>query len=128
MDAFWLELLKTSLFVLHLEVEVTVIKGLQADETVLGAGRIAASIRVEGERLNGTEVALDAAKLLLEDEVEEAALELARLRVGGGYLHRLLTTADDDVVEDGRDGRRVHRAVGDEGLQVLEGVGVEELK
>jgi len=127
MDAFWLEL-KTSLFVLHLEVEVTVIKGLQADETVLGAGGVAASIRVEGERLNGTEVALDAAKLLLEDEVEEAALELARLRVGGRYLHRLLTTADDDVVEDGRDGRRVHRAVGDKGLQVLEGVGVEELK
>lgn len=96
--------------------------------TVLTTRRIGEAIRMETQRVDRTEMALDASELLLEDQMVEARLELAGSGRGGGDLHRLLTTTERHVILDRRDGRRVHRSIGLVGFQVLERLAVEQLR
>ncbi len=81
---------------------------------------------MEGHIVDGTEMVANARKLLLEDEMKEAGLELARARVQGG-VDGLLTSAQQDVIVGGRDSRRVHRLLRLVGLELLERLGVEQL-
>lgn len=99
---------------------------MHADETVLSAGRIALAIGMKGDVVNGAEMVANASEFLLEDEVEEARLELARLREEGS-VDGFLATAEQDVIEDGRYGRRVHWLLSFVGLELPQTFDVEKL-
>mmetsp|Transcript_25417 Transcript_25417/g.65699 ORF Transcript_25417/g.65699 Transcript_25417/m.65699 type:complete len:232 (+) Transcript_25417:281-976(+) len=81
-------------------------------------------------RVDRAEVALDRAKLVLEDEVEEDSVELAHLGTGRRDGHSVLPTADNNVRAVGKRGdvRRVKRSVGLVNLQALEGLRLEEAR
>ena len=59
--------------------------------------------------------------------MEESRVELSDLGGGGGDVHGLLTTAEHDMVELGRDGGAVDGSVGLVGLEALQRVGVVQL-
>lgn len=79
--------------VIKFEVEIVGVELVDPDVAVLTSGRVGLAVRVESERVDGTKVALHPAKLLLEDEVEEAGVELADPRGCRRHVHGLLTTA-----------------------------------
>lgn len=66
---------------------------MQSHETVFSATGIGFSVGMESERVDGTEMALDAGELFFENQMVEAGIELANLGRGGGYLPGLLTTS-----------------------------------
>lgn len=98
---------------LELEGEVRVIKEVDADVTILTTTGVAATIRVECQGVNGTEVPLHTAKLFFEHltqvegrrpksfgthHVVEASVELSLLASGCGYLHSFLSTTENNVL------------------------------
>ena len=58
----------------ELELMVGIIKRVDPNVTVLSAAGVALAVGVEGERVDGTEVALHPAKLLLKHQVEESEI------------------------------------------------------
>lgn len=81
-------------------IEVLRVETLYPHETVLTARAEAFAIGMNGNRVDRTEMALDASELFLEYQVEKARLELALTRVRGCDVHRFLTTAENDVLAD----------------------------
>ena len=67
---------------LLVRLKVLLVEVVYPDVAVLAAGGVRAAVRREGERVDGAEVASDAAELLPEGVVEEERLELA-LRARG---------------------------------------------
>lgn len=57
--------------------------------------------------VDGSEMSLDPAELLLKDHGEEPCVELSDLGGGHGDVHGLLSSAQHHVLVDGRDGGRV---------------------
>ena len=76
------------------------VEGLQSDVAVLAAGRVVVAVGGEGEGVDGAEVTLDAAELLLEDEVVETRVELADLGRGGCDLHGVLASTQNHLEEN----------------------------
>lgn len=96
--------------------------------TVLTAGAVALARGVDGDVVEGTEVAAHATDLLLEDLVVEAGLEFTLASGGGGDVHGGLATAEDNVALGVRgDGGGVEGRVGDVGLEDFHGAGVVQL-
>ena len=85
--------------VLDPETVVRGVEGLQSDVAVLAAGRVVVAVGGECEGVDGAEVTLDAAELLLEDEVVETRVELADLGRGGCDLHGILATTQNHLEE-----------------------------
>lgn len=80
--------------VVESEVEVGRIEVVQANVAVLAAASVRLAVRVECQRVDGPKVTLDAAELLLKDQVEETSVELADARRRRRHVHRLLATTD----------------------------------
>ena len=76
---------------------VGLVESVKPDITVLAAARVSVAVRVEDDRVDGAEVTLDAAELLLEDHVEEARVELPDSRGRRRHVHGLLTPAEHDL-------------------------------
>lgn len=70
---------------------------MQPDVTVLAARGKCLSARVYGDRVERSEMAADAADLLLKDLVPEASLKLALPLRGGRYRRGVLAAAKDDL-------------------------------
>ena len=84
---------------LELEIVVRGVERVDADVAVLAPGRVSRPLGVEGQGVDGPEVSLDPAELLLEDGVEEPRVELPDARGSGRHVHRLLTAAQNDLWE-----------------------------
>mmetsp|Transcript_28302 Transcript_28302/g.84553 ORF Transcript_28302/g.84553 Transcript_28302/m.84553 type:complete len:203 (+) Transcript_28302:100-708(+) len=113
---------------LLVRLKVLLVEVVYPDVAVLAAGGVRAAVRREGERVDGAEVASDAAELLPEGVVEEERLELALLRGGRRDGHGVLPSSGDEVraVGQRRDGGRVERPLRVEGVEEAEGLGLEE--
>lgn len=81
-----------SLLIFDLKIEIRRIEVVNTNETVLTTGAVALAVRMKRHIVDGTEMVTNAGKLLLEDQVEEARLELARLGVQGSVDGFLTTT------------------------------------
>ena len=113
---------------LELELKVGRIEVVHTHVTVLAAGAVALASGVDGDVVEGTEVATHATDLLLEDLVVEARFEFTLARGSGCDVHGSLATAEDDELLGLRgDGGRVEGCVGDVGLEDLHGVCVVQL-
>ena len=100
---------------------------MHAHVTVLSAAAVSSALWVDGDVVERSEVTPDTTNLLHEDLVVEPRLELSLPRAGGGDVHGGLTTAENNVVLDGRQGSAVERCVGGVGLENFE-VGGGDLK
>lgn len=89
--------------------------------SVFSARRIANAGRVDGDRVQGTEVAPDTADLVLEYLVVESGLKLSLSGGGGSHIHGSLATTEHDEVLLCRYGCSVERCIGSVGLEDFEG-------
>lgn len=89
--------------------------------SVFSARRIANAGRVDGDRVQGTEVAPDTADLVLEYLVVESSLELSLSGGGGSHVHGSLATTEHDEVLLCCYGCCVERGIGSVGLEDFEG-------
>lgn len=94
---------------------------------VLSTAAVSGALRVDRDVVEGTEVTPDTANLLAEDLVVETSFEFSLAGAGRGDIHSCLTTAEDNVVLNGRDGGAVERRVGNVCLENLEAVGSSDL-
>ena len=111
---------------LKLEIKVLRIEAMHSEKTVLTTAAVALAVRMKCHGINGTEVIFHAAELLLKNQMKEASFELARSAVDG-RVDGLLTTAQQHVILDGRDGRRVNWLLCLVRFQLLERFDVEQL-
>lgn len=100
---------------------------MDANVAVLSAAAVALARGVGSYRVEGTEMATDAADLILEDLVVETRLEFTLSGGGGCDVHGCLSTAEDDEVFLGGDDGAVEGRVGGVGLEDLEVLGCDEL-
>ena len=105
-----------------LEIKIGIVKLVDPHITILAPAGIALPVRVELNRVDRAKVTLHPPKLLLEDQVEEAGVELADLGGGGGDVHGVLSAAQDDLVKDGADGGGVDGSLRAVLLQHLQAV------
>lgn len=112
---------------LVVEVEVALVKVVNANVAVLSAACVALAGRVGGDGVEGTEVASHTADLVLEDLVVEAGFEFTLAGRGSGDVHGCLTTSEDNKVFLGGDGGAVEGGVGGVGLEDFEVLGRDEL-
>ena len=63
--------------VIKFEIEIRRVKVVQSNITVLSAAGIRFAIRSESQRVDGTEMALDATEFFFEYQVEETGVEFA---------------------------------------------------
>jgi len=85
---------------------------VHAHETVLASTRVALARRVDGNRVNGTEVPAHATDLLLEDLVPEPRLESALTRARSSNFLGILAAAKQDVRPHRCNGGTVERRLG----------------
>ena len=81
------------ILVIEFKFKVTWVELVEADVAVLASRRVRLAVRMESERIDGTKVALDPAKLFLKNQVEETGVELADPRRCRRHIHGVLTTA-----------------------------------
>lgn len=62
------------------EIEIALVEMMHAHVAILATAGVAAALGIDGDGVEGPEVALDAADLVLEDAVVEARFELALAR------------------------------------------------
>mmetsp|Transcript_727 Transcript_727/g.2240 ORF Transcript_727/g.2240 Transcript_727/m.2240 type:complete len:288 (-) Transcript_727:244-1107(-) len=110
--------------------EVIGVKMVDPHVAILTSARITPAMRGHLQGVDGSKVALDGAELVLEHHVEEDSVELAHLAACRGDRHGVLATADHHVrcLREGRDVRRIQRAVGLVHLEGLQGLEVEQAR
>ena len=109
------------------EVEESLVEVVDAHVTVLAATGVALARGVGGDCVEGTEMASDAANLVLEDLVVEASLKFTLARGGSGDIHGGLTTTQNHEVLLRGHGGAVEGCVGGVGLEHLEVAGGNQL-
>lgn len=90
----WIECLKV-----ELEIEVILVELVHSNVTVFTTASVAFAIGMERQRVDGTEVALDAGEFLLENQMEEASIELANTSRCRCYVHGFLTTSQHNLYQ-----------------------------
>ncbi|KAI3488103.1 hypothetical protein L1887_47882 [Cichorium endivia] len=111
----------------ELRVEEAGVEPVDTHVAVLTARGVRGAGGVDGDGVDGAKVTGQTRALLLKHLVPEARLEAALARRGGGDVHGVLTTADDDKRLGRVDGGRVQGRLGGVGLDDLERLGVDEL-
>lgn len=101
---------------------------MQTYVTILTAGTVTLPIGMEGHAVDRTEVALHAAELLFEYQVEESRVELADAGGRRRHVHGVLTAAQHHVVQNRGDGGRIDGTLRLVGLQRQQVFGVEEFR
>lgn len=93
---------------------------VDTDVTVLSTRGVGGTGGVDGDGVQGTEVATYTADLVFEDLVIESSLEFTLTGGGRCDFHSGLTTTKDHEVLLGRDGSGVERGIRGVGLQDCE--------
>ena len=75
-----------------------------ADIALSATAAVALAIRMNGNTVGGSKVALDSPKLLFKSQMEEAGFKLANPGGGCGYIHGFLATSQHHMVIVGREG------------------------
>lgn len=109
------------------KVVVTLVKMVNTDVAILSTAGVALARGVDGDGVEGTEVASHATNLVLEDLVVETGFEFTLSSGSTGDIHGGLTTAQDNKVLLGGDGGAVQGSIGDVVLQHGEIAGSNEL-
>lgn len=105
---------------------VGAVESLNARITVFAARRVAATIWVNGQTVDGPEMTFDASELFLVHQMEESRIEFTGTGGRCGDLHGILATAQDDVIENRTDRSRIDRTLGFVCLQAHQAVAVEQ--
>jgi hypothetical protein len=100
---------------------------MNPDITILTTTRVTLASWIDGDGVKWSEMASDAANLLLENLVVETRFELSLAGRGGCDVHGCLATSKNDKVFLWGDGGGVERSVGDVGLHDFEVAGVDDL-
>lgn len=109
-----------------LDPEVVVIQVVNPDVPVLPPRGEGPAIRVPRQGVDGPEVPADSPDLVLEDFVMNFGIELPRFARRRRDAHRVLPPPKNDVVQNRRNNRRVHRPVRGVGFQTLHGFRIEQ--
>lgn len=97
---------------LELESKEVVIKVVNTDITILSSTGKGATVGVDGNGVDGSEMSTDTSNLLLEDLVPESALEFTLSAAGCCDIHGLLSSSDNNkLLVLGHDGCRVKGSV-----------------
>lgn len=112
---------------LKLELKVLWVEVVDADVTIFATAAVALAIRMEGNAVDRSKVALDSSKLFLKSQMEEPGLKLANPGGGCGHIHGFLTSSQHHMVIVGRESSRVDRTLCSESLLMFKSRGVEEL-
>lgn len=110
------------------EIKVRLVEVVHTHVTVLTTRAVAGALGVDSHVVERTEMATHTTNLLFENLVVETGLKLALASRRGCNIHGSLTTTEDHVVLDRRDGRAVERCVGNIGVQNLEIIRGNKLK
>lgn len=88
----WLS--SSSFLVVEFEVEIGRIELVQSDVTIFTTASVSLAIWVEGQRVDGTEMALDSTEFFFEHQVEETCVEFTYTSGRRRYVHGVLTTSE----------------------------------
>ncbi len=91
---FFTKLFRFVILVIEFKVEIVGVKLVQTDVTVFTATGVRLAVRMESQRIDGTEMALDATKFLFEYQMEETGIELADTSGRRCDVHGVLTTSE----------------------------------
>ena len=83
--------------VIEFKVEIRRVELVQTNVAVFAATSVRLAVRMESQRVDGAEMALDATEFLFEYQMEEASVEFADTRRSCGYVHGILATSKDHL-------------------------------
>ena len=83
--------------VIEFKVEIRRVELVQTNVAVFAATGVRLAVRMESQRVDGAEMALDATEFLFEYQMEEASVEFADTRRSCGYVHGILATSKDHL-------------------------------
>lgn len=117
------------MFPLHLihEIKIRLIKMMHPYVPVLATAGVSSTLRINGNGIQRSKVALDTPNLVLKNLVVKARFELALARRCGGHVGSSLASAENNEFFFGRDGGSVEGRVGEVGLENFEVAGGDDL-
>ena len=85
------------ILVIEFKVEIRRVELVQTNVAVFAATSVRLAVRMESQRVDRAEMALDATEVLFEYQMEEASVEFADTRRSCGYVHGILATSKDHL-------------------------------